>query len=171
MALLALVRGDDTGQEGALLLGEQQRRHVGRALDDGVDQAELDVRELRRDDLHRLGVGEADTDDRVEALGRELAQTGLLGRLVLVRGGGELARVLLLDAHVRDGLVQTGGGGVVERRVATTTDVVGQTDLQRARVHLVTSGSAGVRGGRRGGRRGELASGTTAGVRVVATAT
>jgi hypothetical protein len=114
VAVPRLQRRDHAAEEGALVLGEQQRGDVARALNGGVDQRELDLRELLGHLGHRVGVGEAHRDDGVVAAAGELLEPGLLGRLVLVLLGGELLEVAPLQADLVDRLGQPGDGGVVE---------------------------------------------------------
>ena len=130
VARLALQGGRRADEERALVLGEDQAGHVRRTVDGRVDDAELGVRELRRDVLQRGGVEEADRDDGVVAGLREERQAGLLVGVRLTLGRREL---LDLDTELGLGLVEARRGGVVERLVATTADVVGQADLERRR--------------------------------------
>lgn len=128
LAVLGLQRGSDTGKVGALLLGEDDRGDV-RLLGDGVHEAESGLRVLGRGLVDRVLVGEADTDDGIEAALGEGRETLLAVGRGLTGLGGEL---LGLDTEVRLGLVQATRGGVVEGVVAATADVVGHADLDFA---------------------------------------
>lgn len=126
---LRLEGGGDTGEVGALLLGERQRGDVARlGVRRRVDDRELGVRVLLGDLLDGRLVDEADRDDRVVTGGHQVLETGLLVGLGLAGLGVGLGDG---DAELGLGLVETAGGGVVERLVATAADVVGHTDLQR----------------------------------------
>ena len=119
----------DADEEGALLLGEAEVGDVLVGLLVGVeavDDREADLREVRGDRSTDVAVGEADTDDRVVAVLGEGAQTVLasgLGLAVLGLGLGAGG------AELVDRLLHADGGGVVERLVAATADVVGEADL------------------------------------------
>ncbi len=94
--------------------------------------ANLRVRAVLRGLGHRAvgrvdaGVDEADRDDRVEATLAEQLEPVVLVVLGLGRSGLKLVG---LDVQIRLGPLQTGGGGVVERLVTPTTDVIGEADL------------------------------------------
>ncbi len=98
---LGLERRRGADQERPLLLGEDQRRDVGQ-VDLGVDDRELHGGVLGGDGRDRVGVGEADGDDRVEPVGHELAQPRGGGVLALALAGGELAGVVLRQLEVGD---------------------------------------------------------------------
>ncbi len=118
---LALQRRGGTDEERALLLGEDERRHVV-GFDDRVDDGEVGVGSGGRCRGDRVTEQEADTDDEVVAVVDEARDA--LGA-VAVTGRGALG---CDDAEVGDGLVEAGAGGVVERLVATTGDVVHDAD-------------------------------------------
>ncbi len=88
----------------------------------------------------RLGVEEAHADDQVGAVVTQQLQE-LLAVLAALVG----LQLLGLDAELLDGLVEAGGGGVVERLVPTTTEVVGQADREVAGLGGgVVGGASGV---------------------------
>src|SRR6478609_5827371 len=140
-------------------------------LDVGVDRLGAgDVRRVHDRELgvgvglgdlgNGRGVGEADGDDVVVAGVDELLETLLAGGLGLTLGGLGLLGV---HAEVLLGLVEAGGGGVVERLVATATHVVGHADLDlggatarrgtaRGGVAAVAAGGQSHRCDRHGGR-------------------
>ena len=131
LAALALQRGGDTDQVGALLFGEDQTGDVvavgsGRVLAEvehrGVDDCEVGVGVLGR---NRSGVSleqEAHADhDRVGVSG-ELQQLSAVRAVVVGRGLAEA------NTHLGVGTVETLSGGVVERQVAAATDVIDEAN-------------------------------------------
>src|SRR5699024_5021274 len=90
-----------TGQEGGLLLGEDQAGDVFEfvLVDLGVDDREVGVGVLGGDRLHGLLVGVADTDDDVVAFLGHVGQTLLLVGVGLTVVGFEVG-----DLHTECGV-------------------------------------------------------------------
>src|SRR3954470_2443897 len=134
LAGLALQRSGDAGEEGTLLLREEEAGDVvalAAAVGQGhraVDLREGGVGEVLGDIGEHLVVGEAHGDDRVVTLLRELReQLGTVGTVLVRRDLAEVTAVLL------DGRLDTGEGRVVEGLVAAPDGVVGEADLEVAR--------------------------------------
>ncbi len=132
---LALERGGGADEERALLLGEHERRHVRRPRRPSRRCAKAGVGVGGRRLGDRVTEEEADAEDEVVALVDETLHA--LGA-VAVAGRGGLAGG---DAEFGLGLVESGGGGVVERLVATAGDVVDHADGAVALGRSVGAGS------------------------------
>jgi len=127
-------RGSHPDEERALLLREHERCDVGQHDGVVVDDREPDGRVRRAGDPDGCGVGGADRDDRVVAVGDELVEAARGGRIALAGGGGELPRVGPDEAEVGDGPLQARGRRAAVGTVAAAADVVGDADPGPGRV-------------------------------------